>query len=96
MLIIELDRTVEWINDFFIVSDASSTEQHALFMQKLQQCCVIFDFYDTVTDLKCKETKRATLTELVDYVSTNRGVLVDPVYPEITNMVSIHVMSTNL
>ncbi|KAL0163960.1 hypothetical protein M9458_039713, partial [Cirrhinus mrigala] len=55
-------------------------------MQKLQQCCVIFDFYDTVTDLKSKETKRATLSELVDYVSTNRGVLVEPVYPEITTM----------
>lgn len=65
-------------------------------MQKLQQCCVIFDFYDTVTDLKSKETKRATLSELVDYVSTNRGVLVEPVYAEITTMVSIHVMSTKL
>uniref|UniRef100_A0A8C1UJU7 Serine/threonine protein phosphatase 2A regulatory subunit n=1 Tax=Cyprinus carpio TaxID=7962 RepID=A0A8C1UJU7_CYPCA len=68
------------------LKDASSTEQHELFMQKLQQCCVMFDFYDTVTDLKSKETKRATLSELVDYVSTNRGVLVEPVYPEITTM----------
>ncbi len=45
---------------------------------------------------KEQETKRATLSELVDYVSTNRGVLVEPVYPEITTMVSIHVMSTKL
>ncbi len=56
----------------------------------------MFDFYDTMTDLKSKETKRATLSELVDYVSTNRGVLVEPVYPEISTMVSIHVMSTKL
>uniref|UniRef100_A0A8C2IM60 Serine/threonine protein phosphatase 2A regulatory subunit n=1 Tax=Cyprinus carpio TaxID=7962 RepID=A0A8C2IM60_CYPCA len=73
---------------------ASSTEQHELFMQKLQQCCVMFDFYDTVTDLKSKETKRATLSELVDYVSTNRGVLVEPVYPEITTMVSTNIFRT--
>ncbi|RXN30755.1 serine threonine- phosphatase 2A 56 kDa regulatory subunit alpha isoform-like protein [Labeo rohita] len=76
------------------LKDASSTEQHELFMQKLQQCCVIFDFYDTVTDLKSKETKRATLSELVDYVSTNRGVLVEPVYPEITAMVSTNIFRT--
>ncbi|XP_016102442.1 serine/threonine-protein phosphatase 2A 56 kDa regulatory subunit alpha isoform [Sinocyclocheilus grahami] len=76
------------------LKDASSTEQHELFMQKLQQCCVMFDFYDTVTDLKSKETKRATLSELVDYVSTNRGVLVEPVYPEITTMVSTNIFRT--
>uniref|UniRef100_A0A8C2IPM5 Serine/threonine protein phosphatase 2A regulatory subunit n=1 Tax=Cyprinus carpio TaxID=7962 RepID=A0A8C2IPM5_CYPCA len=69
-------------------------KQHELFMQKLQQCCVMFDFYDTVTDLKSKETKRATLSELVDYVSTNRGVLVEPVYPEITTMVSTNIFRT--
>lgn len=45
---------------------------------------------DTVTDLKSKEIKRATLNELVDYVSTNRGVLVEPAYPEITDMVRTH------
>uniref|UniRef100_A0AAR2JCU0 Serine/threonine protein phosphatase 2A regulatory subunit n=1 Tax=Pygocentrus nattereri TaxID=42514 RepID=A0AAR2JCU0_PYGNA len=66
--------------------DAQSTEQQELFMQKLQQCCILFDFLDTVTDLKSKEIKRATLNELVEYVSTNRGVLVDSAYPEIINM----------
>lgn len=73
----------------FFFADASSTEQQELFVQKLQQCCVMFDFLDSVADLKSKETKRATLTELVEYVSTNRGVLVEPVYPEITSMVSM-------
>uniref|UniRef100_A0A669BTD5 Serine/threonine protein phosphatase 2A regulatory subunit n=2 Tax=Pseudocrenilabrinae TaxID=318546 RepID=A0A669BTD5_ORENI len=68
------------------LKDAPSTEQQELFTQKLQQCCMLFDFLDSVTDLKSKEIKRATLNELVDYVSTNRGVLVEPAYPEITNM----------
>lgn len=71
-----------------VLPDAPSTEQQELFTQKLQQCCVIFDFLDSVTDLKSKEIKRATLNELVDYVSTNRGVLVESAYPEITDMVS--------
>ncbi|KAK5606900.1 Serine/threonine-protein phosphatase 2A 56 kDa regulatory subunit alpha isoform [Crenichthys baileyi] len=68
------------------LKDAPSTEQQELFTQKLQQCCTLFDFLDSVMDLKSKEVKRATLNELVDYVSTNRGVLVDTAYPEITNM----------
>lgn len=70
-----------------MLPDAPSTEQQELFTQKLQQCCMLFDFMDSVTDLKSKEIKRATLNELVDYVSTNRGVLVESAYPEITNMV---------
>uniref|UniRef100_A0A674E3E8 Serine/threonine protein phosphatase 2A regulatory subunit n=1 Tax=Salmo trutta TaxID=8032 RepID=A0A674E3E8_SALTR len=68
------------------LKDAPFTEQQELFSQKLQQCCMLFDFMDSVTDLKSKEIKRATLNELVDYVSTNRGVLVETAYPEISNM----------
>lgn len=56
---------------------------------------MLFDFLDSVTDLKSKEIKRATLNELVDYVSTNRGVLVEPAYPEITNMVRLHICISN-
>lgn len=74
--------------------DAPSTEQQELFLQKLHQCCMLFDFLDTVTDLKSKEIKRATLNELVDYVSTNRGVLVDSAYPEIINMISTNLFRT--
>uniref|UniRef100_A0A3P8R023 Serine/threonine protein phosphatase 2A regulatory subunit n=1 Tax=Astatotilapia calliptera TaxID=8154 RepID=A0A3P8R023_ASTCA len=73
------------------LKDAPSTEQQELFTQKLQQCCMLFDFLDSVTDLKSKEIKRATLNELVDYVSTNRGVLVEPAYPEITNMICTNI-----
>lgn len=83
------------ISSFCVISDAPSTEQQELFTQKLQQCCMLFDFLDSVTDLKSKEIKRATLNELVDYVSTNRGVLVEPAYPEITNMVRLHICISN-
>ncbi|XP_056150283.1 serine/threonine-protein phosphatase 2A 56 kDa regulatory subunit alpha isoform isoform X2 [Lampris incognitus] len=76
------------------LKDAPSAEQQELFTQKLQQCCMLFDFMDTVMDLKSKEIKRATLNELVDYVSTNRGVLVESAYPEITNMICTNIFRT--
>uniref|UniRef100_A0A8C4EUB9 Protein phosphatase 2, regulatory subunit B', alpha isoform n=1 Tax=Dicentrarchus labrax TaxID=13489 RepID=A0A8C4EUB9_DICLA len=79
---------------FGVIPDAPSTEQQELFTQKLQQCCMLFDFLDSVTDLKSKEIKRATLNELVDYVSTNRGVLVETAYPEITDMICTNIFRT--
>lgn len=68
-----------------------STEQEELFIRKLRQCCVAFDFMDPMADLKGKEIKRSTLNELVEYVSTGRGVLTEPVYPEIIKMVQAFV-----
>lgn len=72
-----------------IVSDVTSAEQEELFIRKLRQCCVAFDFMDPVADLKGKEVKRCTLNELVDYITGGRGVLTEPVYPEIIRMVII-------
>lgn len=43
---------------------------------------------DSVSDLRSKEIKRATLNELVEYVSTNRGVITESAYSEIVKMVS--------
>ncbi|KAG7270456.1 hypothetical protein CRUP_022769 [Coryphaenoides rupestris] len=76
------------------ITHVPSTEQQELFTQKLQQCCMLFDFMDSVIDLKSKEIKRATLNELVEYVSTNRGVLVEAAYPEITNMICTNIFRT--
>uniref|UniRef100_A0A1A8J4Z4 Serine/threonine protein phosphatase 2A regulatory subunit n=3 Tax=Nothobranchius TaxID=28779 RepID=A0A1A8J4Z4_NOTKU len=73
------------------LKDASSAEQQELFTQKLQQCCTIFDFLDSLVDLKSKEVKRATLNELVVYVSTNRGVLVEAAYPQIVKMICTNI-----
>ena len=46
---------------------------------------------DPVADLKGKEIKRATLNEIVDYITAGRGVLTEAVYPEIIRMVIINV-----
>lgn len=63
-------------------------EQAELFLKKLQQCCTVFDFMDTLSDLKMKEYKRSTLNELVDYVTVSRGYLTEQAYPEVVKMVS--------
>lgn len=71
-----------------VIADVPASEQEELFIRKLRQCCVVFDFMDPVSDLKGKEVKRGTLNELVDYITAGRGVLTEPVYPEIIKMVS--------
>ncbi|XP_001366802.2 serine/threonine-protein phosphatase 2A 56 kDa regulatory subunit alpha isoform isoform X1 [Monodelphis domestica] len=76
------------------LKDSSSNEKHELFCQKLEQCCVLFDFMDSVADLKSKEIKRATLNELIEYVSTNRGVLVESTYSDIVKMISVNIFRT--
>lgn len=76
------------------LKDATSNEQQELFCQKLQQCCVLFDFMDSVSDLKSKEIKRATLNELVEYVSTNRGVIVESACSDIVKMISANIFRT--
>uniref|UniRef100_A0A8C9P1V2 Protein phosphatase 2 regulatory subunit B'alpha n=1 Tax=Spermophilus dauricus TaxID=99837 RepID=A0A8C9P1V2_SPEDA len=49
---------------------------------------------DSVSDLKSKEIKRATLNELVEYVSTNRGVIVESAYSDIVKMISANIFRT--
>lgn len=51
---------------------------------------------DPVADLKGKEIKRATLNELVDYISAGRGVLSESVYPEIIKMVCLAYFLINI
>lgn len=74
---------------FFCLVESSSLEQEELFIRKLRQCCVSFDFMDPVSDLKGKEIKRAALNDLSAYITHGRGVLTEPVYPEIIRMVKI-------
>lgn len=81
----------------YLRTDVPAGEQEELFIRKLRQCCLGFDFLDPVADLKGKEIKRASLTELVDYITAGRGVLTEPVYPEIIRTVySIYIYTTIL
>ncbi|KAK4217077.1 phosphatase 2A regulatory B subunit-domain-containing protein [Rhypophila decipiens] len=57
-----------------------------LFMDKINQCNVIFDFNDASGDMKAKEIKRLALHELLDYVANNRQVITEPMYPKVVEM----------
>ncbi|KAI5292150.1 Serine/threonine-protein phosphatase 2A 56 kDa regulatory subunit delta isoform, partial [Ascosphaera acerosa] len=57
-----------------------------LFMQKIEQCNIIFDFNDPTVDMKSKEIKRLALHELLDYVASNRDVINEPMYPKVVEM----------
>ncbi|GAA5810387.1 Serine/threonine-protein phosphatase 2A 56 kDa regulatory subunit delta isoform [Mucor flavus] len=61
-----------------------------LFIQKIKQCTVVFDFSDASAELREKEIKRQTLQEILEHISMNRGVLTENVYPEIVNMFAIN------
>uniref|UniRef100_A0A3Q4I7R6 Serine/threonine protein phosphatase 2A regulatory subunit n=5 Tax=Pseudocrenilabrinae TaxID=318546 RepID=A0A3Q4I7R6_NEOBR len=77
-----------------LLKDVPAAEQPELFLKKLQQCCTVFDFMDTLSDLKMKEYKRSTLNELVDYVTVSRGYLTEQAYPEVVKMVSHNIFRT--
>lgn len=68
--------------------DVPPNRRQELFMQKIDQCNVIFDFNDASADMKSKEIKRLALHELLDYVANNRQVIVEAMYPKVVEMFS--------
>lgn len=80
---ISQNRELEKLPGFHEVPPARRQE---LFMQKIDQCNVIFDFNDASGDMKSKEIKRLALHELLDYVANNRQVITEPMYPRVVDM----------
>uniref|UniRef100_A0A3Q2ZQR1 Serine/threonine protein phosphatase 2A regulatory subunit n=1 Tax=Kryptolebias marmoratus TaxID=37003 RepID=A0A3Q2ZQR1_KRYMA len=77
------------------LKDAPPMEREELFVQKLRQCCVLFDFVsDPLSDLKYKEVKRAGLNEMVEYITHNSDVVTESIYPEGVIMFSVNVFRT--
>uniref|UniRef100_A0A2K6RBC8 Serine/threonine-protein phosphatase 2A 56 kDa regulatory subunit n=1 Tax=Rhinopithecus roxellana TaxID=61622 RepID=A0A2K6RBC8_RHIRO len=75
--------------------DTVESEVTKLFIQKLRQCCVLFDFVsDPLSDLKWKEVKRAALSEMVEYITHNRNVITEPIYPEVVHMFAVNMFRT--
>ncbi|PNS21201.1 Serine/threonine-protein phosphatase 2A regulatory subunit delta isoform [Sphaceloma murrayae] len=68
--------------------EVAPNRRQDLFMQKLDQCNIIFDFNDPSADMKSKEIKRLALHELLDYVAQNRQVITEPMYPRVVEMFS--------
>jgi len=69
-------------------TEAPPGERPLLFIKKLHQCRVLFDFNDASSELKGKQIKAQTLHEMLEYVTTQRGVITENLYPEVVSMVS--------
>lgn len=76
------------------LKDVPAKDRPSLFIEKVQQCCALFDFTEALSDLKSKEIKRAALNELIDYVTNNRKVITEEMYPEVVNMFAINLFRT--
>ncbi|CAO3688368.1 unnamed protein product [Umbelopsis vinacea] len=75
-------------------NEVPAQQRHELFLRKLIQCQVIFDFNDASSQLKGKEIKRQALQEMIDYIVTTKGAIVDPIYPEAIRMFSLNLFRT--
>ena len=49
----------------------------------------MFDFNDASSELKGKAVKAQTLTEMLEYITTQQGVITENIYPEVVNMVGV-------
>ncbi|XP_034486196.1 serine/threonine-protein phosphatase 2A 56 kDa regulatory subunit delta isoform isoform X4 [Drosophila innubila] len=74
--------------------ETPATEREELLLQKIRQCCTLFDFSEPLSDLKWKEVKRAALHEMVEYLSSQNGVITEIIYPEAINMFSVNLFRT--
>ncbi|KAL0242344.1 hypothetical protein I308_105973 [Cryptococcus tetragattii IND107] len=67
-------------------ADVRPEQRNELFVQKLQQCRVLFDFNDASSDLEGKQIKSQTLHEMLEYITSQRGVITEGIYPEVVSM----------
>lgn len=61
-------------------------EQISLFIQKIDQCNIMFDFSDPTYDARGKEIKRITLQELIHFILNNRFTYTDEMYKHVVDM----------
>jgi serine/threonine-protein phosphatase 2A regulatory subunit B' len=71
------------------IIDVPPNKRQELFIIKLQQCQILFDFNDPSSDLRNKEIKRQELQEMLEYVATSRGAISDLIYPDVIRMVKM-------
>ncbi|EDV42952.2 uncharacterized protein Dana_GF16761, isoform C [Drosophila ananassae] len=74
--------------------ETTAGEREELFIQKIRQCCTLFDFSEPLSDLKWKEVKRAALHEMVDFLTNQNGVITEVIYPEAINMFAVNLFRT--
>ncbi|CDW53420.1 serine:threonine protein phosphatase 2A 56 kDa [Trichuris trichiura] len=77
-----------------LLKDSTPENLTELFIAKIRQCQVVFDFTEPVSCVKSKEVKRITLTEMIDFIGNNKGILTESIYPEVVKMVSVNIFRT--
>jgi serine/threonine-protein phosphatase 2A regulatory subunit B' len=84
------------IKELPLLSETPLLKREALFRQKLQLCCTMFDFDDPESDVRGKELKRETLVELAEYVNTPAGqkIFTEQLMPDIVQMVKVNLLRT--
>lgn len=80
---ISQQREIERLPSF---NEVPPQEHETLFVKKVNQCKIIFDFNDPEADIEGKELKRNTLRELVDYISTSHIAITEDMYQSVTEM----------
>ncbi|KAI7874183.1 phosphatase 2A regulatory B subunit-domain-containing protein [Mucor mucedo] len=75
-------------------NDVPPSKRQELFVIKLIQCQVLFDFNDPSSDLRNKEIKRQELQEMLEYVATVRGAISDMIYPDVIRMFTVNTFRT--
>jgi serine/threonine-protein phosphatase 2A regulatory subunit B' len=87
------NQKIQALKDLPNLKDTLLQKREALFQQKLELCCVIFNFDDPTSDKRGKDLKRQTLLELVDYVNnpTGQKIFTEALMPDIMNMVCLNI-----
>ncbi|AAS52351.2 AEL333Wp [Eremothecium gossypii ATCC 10895] len=70
--------------------DVPPEEQISLFIAKVDQCNIMFDFSDPSFDIHGKEIKRITLQELIEFIVTNRFTYTEEMYGHVVNMFKVN------
>lgn len=79
----ELHQEISKLPSF---EEVAPEEQVSLFIQKVDQCNILFDFNDPTHDIRGKEIKRITLQELIQFIVSNRFNYTDDMYKHVISM----------
>ncbi|KAL3523510.1 hypothetical protein ACH5RR_016344 [Cinchona calisaya] len=74
-----------------LLKEVPLSERHVLFIKKLQNCCIAFDFLDTLKNAREKEIKRQTLTEFIDVVNSGSCKMNEIMQEGLVKMISINI-----
>ncbi|KAK9124135.1 hypothetical protein Sjap_013737 [Stephania japonica] len=85
-----LSASPSMIETLPLFRDTAVADRAALFLRKLQICCILFDFSD-LKIVRERETKRQTLMELVDFIQSGSWKMNEGCQEELIRMISVNI-----